>query len=107
MSPALDELSLKFVIYSRSATGIVADIGCGDGIATAAALHLIAVLPPTPSALVPVEPLLEFDCSEHPLREEVVKETIRLDSDGLVAVPEAPGLGVTLNLEFVQNAARG
>jgi D-galactarolactone cycloisomerase len=79
----------------------------GTRIATAAALHLIAVLPPTPPALVPIEPLLEFDCSEHPLREEVVKEKITIDSDGMVAVPNAPGLGVTLNLEFVQRTARG
>src|SRR5262245_31315667 len=78
----------------------------GTRIATAVALQLIAVLPPTPPALVPVEPLLEFDCSEHPLREEVVQEKIAIDSNGMVAVPNSPGLGVTLNLEFVEKAAR-
>jgi ubiquinone/menaquinone biosynthesis C-methylase UbiE len=49
MSPVLDELSLQFVIHSRSANGVVADIGCGDGIATAAALvrgaHVHAIDP--------------------------------------------------------------
>lgn len=74
----------------------------GTRIAMAAALHLIASLPPTPSALVPTEPLLEFDCSEHPLRERVVLEEIRLEDDGTVSVPEAAGLGVTLDEEFVK-----
>ncbi len=79
----------------------------GTRIATATALHLIAALPPTPPALVPVEPLLEFDCSEHPLREEVINEKVALDSEGMVSVPTGAGLGVTLNLEFVKCTARG
>jgi SAM-dependent methyltransferase len=49
MSPALDELSLQFAIWTRTATGDSLDIGCGDGIATAAALarggHVLAVDP--------------------------------------------------------------
>jgi SAM-dependent methyltransferase len=47
MSPALDDLSLKFVISTRDARHDGLDIGCGDGIATAAALargaHVTAV----------------------------------------------------------------
>jgi len=38
MNRALDELSLKFVIASRSARAPVMDFGCGDGLVTAAAL---------------------------------------------------------------------
>jgi len=38
MSPTLDALSLKYAIWARSAKGETLDIGCGDGIATAAAL---------------------------------------------------------------------
>lgn len=38
MHSALDELSLKFVIASRTARQPVLDFGCGDGLATAAAL---------------------------------------------------------------------
>src|SRR5690348_9867778 len=49
MSPALDEISLQFVIHSRTTQGTVADIGCGDGVAIAAALlrgaHVHAVDP--------------------------------------------------------------
>ncbi len=38
MSPMLDDLSLEFVIDSRTITGQLLDIGCGDGLATVAAL---------------------------------------------------------------------
>lgn len=49
MSPSLDSLSLNFAIASRGSRFHVLDIGCGDGIATAAALargaHVVAVDP--------------------------------------------------------------
>ena len=49
MSPALDDLSLRFAIYVRNARFAALDIGCGDGRATAAALdrggHVLAVDP--------------------------------------------------------------
>lgn len=38
MSPALDDLSMRFALFARNAPGDVLDMGCGDGIATAAAL---------------------------------------------------------------------
>src|SRR5690242_14846916 len=54
VSPALDEISLKFAIYSRSTKGTVADVGCGEGIASVAALlrgaHVHAI-DPDPEAL--------------------------------------------------------
>src|SRR5262245_7492244 len=49
LSPSLDELSLKFAIWMHSARREGLDIGCGDGIATAAVLarggHMMAVDP--------------------------------------------------------------
>jgi SAM-dependent methyltransferase len=48
-TPGLDELSLKFAIFTRTARFDALDVGCGDGIATAAALarggHVMAVDP--------------------------------------------------------------
>jgi hypothetical protein len=38
MSPALDDLSMQFALFARTAPGDVLDMGCGDGIATAPAL---------------------------------------------------------------------
>jgi SAM-dependent methyltransferase len=47
MSPRLDELSLKFVIWSRDAPGLTLDVGCGDGCVAVAAVargaHVMAV----------------------------------------------------------------
>jgi len=47
LNRALDELSLKFVIASRTAKAPVLDFGCGEGVATVAALargaHVCAV----------------------------------------------------------------
>jgi SAM-dependent methyltransferase len=38
MSPALDDLSMRFAMFARTAQGDVLDIGCGDGIAATAVL---------------------------------------------------------------------
>lgn len=38
MSPALDELSIKFAAHTRCAGGEALDIGCGNGVASAAAI---------------------------------------------------------------------
>jgi SAM-dependent methyltransferase len=39
MSPVLDALSLKFVLYARTIRLETLDVGCGDGVATLAALE--------------------------------------------------------------------
>lgn len=63
----------------------------GTGIAIAASLQLLAVLPShTPTSLAPLEPLLEFDRTEHPIRQAILKEPIE-HANGVVRVPEAPG----------------
>src|SRR5260370_1436466 len=48
----------------------------GTGVALAASLQLIAALPHNPPGLHPIEPLLEFDRSEHPIRMAVLAEPI-------------------------------
>jgi D-galactarolactone cycloisomerase len=66
----------------------------GSGIATAAALQLLAVLPSlTPPSLNRIEPMLEFDCTSHPVREAILSTPIR-PQNGIVAIPSGPGLGV-------------
>jgi L-alanine-DL-glutamate epimerase-like enolase superfamily enzyme len=39
----------------------------------------------------------EYSTSESPLRWELTRERFSIDSDGMVAVPDAPGLGVSLD----------
>jgi len=51
-------------------------------------MHLIASLPNAG--------LLEFDQNPNPLRTELFEEPIQPDADGMVALPDRPGLGVTL-----------
>ena len=68
----------------------------GTGVALAASLQLIAALPHNPPGLHPIEPLLEFDQSEHPIRFAVVTEPI-VQQDGWVAIPDRPGLGIEID----------
>ena len=44
----------------------------------------------------------EYSTSESPLRWELTRERFDLGSDGRIEVPNAPGLGVSLNLETVE-----
>lgn len=68
----------------------------GTGIAIAAALQLLAVLPTSPSALRPVEPMLEFDRTEHPVRAALLSTPIE-HVRGTVQVPQGPGLGIEVD----------
>jgi D-galactarolactone cycloisomerase len=69
----------------------------GTGVALAASLQLLAVLPSlTPPSLNPVEPLLEFDRTEHPIRSALLTTPIEHEN-GRVAVPAIPGLGIEID----------
>jgi D-galactarolactone cycloisomerase len=68
----------------------------GTGVALAAALQLLAVIPHNPPGLFPEEPMLEFDRSEHPIRQAVLATPIEHRA-GQVAVPAGPGLGIEVD----------
>lgn len=80
----------------------------GSGVALAAALQVLAATPLNPYTANPVPfqnaPVLEFDTTDNPLRSEVVVESFDL-VDGAVAVPQGPGLGVTVDEEAVRRYA--
>lgn len=80
----------------------------GSGVALAAALHALAVIPPFPHTANPIplqnEPVVEFDRSPNFLRDELLVVAITL-ADGRVPVPQGPGLGIQVN-EDVLNAYR-
>ncbi|MEL6375414.1 MAG: mandelate racemase/muconate lactonizing enzyme family protein [Pseudomonadota bacterium] len=78
----------------------------GTGVGLAAALHLLAVLPYQPLRYEPREPLLEFDRTEHPIRQAVLRMPIE-PSQGLVDVPSGPGLGIDINREALTRFAAG
>jgi D-galactarolactone cycloisomerase len=75
----------------------------GSGIALAAALQLLAVLPSfTPPSLNPLEPMLEFDCTEHPIRQAILGSPIE-PVEGIVAVPDGPGLGIEVDRKAIEH----
>lgn len=77
----------------------------GTGIAIAASLQLLAVLPShTPTSLAPLEPLLEFDRTEHPIRQAILKEPIE-HANGVVRVPDGAGLGIEIDREALSRFA--
>ena len=76
----------------------------GSGIALAASLQFIATLPPAPLALQPIEPMLEYDQSDHPFRQALVHDAIGLRA-GLVQIPDGPGLGIEVNREVLARYA--
>jgi D-galactarolactone cycloisomerase len=79
----------------------------GTGIAIAASLQLLAVLPShTPLSLAPLEPMLEFDRTEHPIRQAVLTRPIE-PVGGMVAVPDGPGLGIEIDREALARFAAG
>ncbi len=73
----------------------------GSAIAQAASLQLLAALPVTHHALFPQQPLLEFDCSSHPFRDELITTPWRLEN-GMVRIPNGDGLGIEVIPETIE-----
>lgn len=79
----------------------------GTGIAIAASLQLLAVLPShTPTSLAPLEPWLEFDRTEHPIRQSLLVQPIE-HAKGIVRVPDGPGLGIEIDRKALARFAVG
>jgi D-galactarolactone cycloisomerase len=72
----------------------------GTAIRLAATLHLLAATPDSPRAHEPFPTLLEYDMTDNALRTALAKEPIR-HSAGMVAIPQAPGLGIEIDREVL------
>ncbi|WDZ80511.1 mandelate racemase/muconate lactonizing enzyme family protein (plasmid) [Ensifer adhaerens] len=68
----------------------------GTGVHLAAALQFMAAMTPDPVRVNPIEPIMEFDRTENPFRQAVLKTPIEA-VNGVVAIPDAPGLGIEIN----------
>lgn len=69
----------------------------GSGVGIAASLQWMALVPThTPVSLAPAQPLLEFDQTEHPIRQAILQEPI-VHQNGVVSIPTTPGLGIEIN----------
>lgn len=72
----------------------------GSAVAQAASLQLIAALPVAHHSLFPVEPMLEYDRSAHPFRQQLIDEPLAI-VDGVVAIPQKPGLGISIRMDVI------
>ena len=72
----------------------------GTGIGLAAAMQLLAVLPTTTPAFGAHQPLLEYDSTPHPFRQDLLVEPVRVEG-GVAYVPDGPGLGVKVRREVL------
>lgn len=68
----------------------------GTAVQIAASLQFMAAMVPNPVRVNPIEPILEFDRTENPFRQAVVKSPIE-HVDGVVAIPNRPGLGIEID----------
>lgn len=77
----------------------------GGAMGLAAAVQFIASLSVYPhSDNVPKPVLLEYDLGENPLRSELVRNPMT-PKDGVIAVPEEPGLGIEIDMDAVERYA--
>jgi D-galactarolactone cycloisomerase len=78
----------------------------GSGVSIATNLHLLAALPDLPGGAHPVAPMLEFDTTPNRFLDGVLQEPLRIQEqvarDGTVGIPDGPGIGVDVDLEFVR-----
>jgi D-galactarolactone cycloisomerase len=77
----------------------------GTGIGLAASLQFMATLPPTPLSMNPEEPMLEYDTSSHPFRQDLIGGAVRI-SEGKVRIPQKPGIGVEVDRDTLERYGR-
>lgn len=94
--------AMRDVLAMAHANGVMVNPHVwGTAIAQAASLQFIATIPVTHHSLFPAEPVLEYDVSSHPFRQDLIAEPWRME-DGRVAIPGRPGLGIEVNMDTVR-----
>ena len=73
---------------------MIAPHAFASAVTLVASLHFIASIP---NGLV-----LEFDQNPNDLRDDLLKEPVRIESDGMIKLPEGPGLGIELDRSAVE-----
>lgn len=91
---------LKIVAMASAANIPVMPHVWGTNVGLAASLQFFAALPHFPERRFPTEPFFEYDRSYHPLREGVTKEKF-VTKDGYLSIPDRPGLGINLDMDFI------
>ncbi len=79
----------------------------GTAIGLAAGIHYVAAVPKDPFSLQsPFPSLVEYDTSENPLRDELLTLPIH-PTNGILPVPQGPGLGIEVNEGILRAHAAG
>ena len=68
----------------------------GTAVALAAGLHYHAIIPPAPPSHEARSPHLEFDRTHNPFRQAIISKPIE-HANGIVVVPDGPGLGIEID----------
>ena len=68
----------------------------GTAVHIAAALQFMAAMIPNPVRVNPIESILEFDRTENPFRQAVIRTPIE-HVRGVVKIPDGPGLGIDID----------
>lgn len=76
----------------------------GTAVCIAASLQVMAALPPNPPRREPIEPILEFDRTHNPFRQAVVTTPLE-HAQGVVTIPDGPGLGIEINRDALRQYA--
>ncbi|HEV8679344.1 MAG TPA: mandelate racemase/muconate lactonizing enzyme family protein [Stellaceae bacterium] len=84
----------RIAAYAGAHHRMVAPHAFAGAVLLVASLHFCAAIP---NGLV-----LEWDQNPNAIREELLKEPLRLETDGTVRVPERPGLGIELDRAAVE-----
>lgn len=73
----------------------------GSAVAQAASLQVIANLPDAHASLFARQPVLEYDRSDHPFRQQLISQPWTV-TDSMIAVPDRPGLGIEVRMSTVE-----
>jgi len=73
----------------------------GSAVAQAASLQVIAAVPVAHHSLYAQEPVLEYDRSSHPFRQQLVRDPVQ-QVGGWVQIPDRPGLGVEIDRAMLE-----
>jgi D-galactarolactone cycloisomerase len=84
----------RIAAYAQAHHRMVAPHAFASAVNLVAALHFAASVP---NALV-----LEWDQNPNAIRDELLKEPLKLEGDGTLRVPERPGLGIELDRAAVE-----
>jgi len=68
----------------------------------AASLQWLAAQLPDPPRRDAIAPILEFDRTPNPFRQAILNTPIE-HHNGMVMIPNTPGLGITINRDALEN----